>query len=678
MSRLRKYKTTYERPTYTKREPSGGGIGGDLSGVLTSMELMEQPGGMGGRNSNLGQMGFNIGNRRFGILDLLGFAPTIGPVIGGVRGAKKVIDFIRDRRDTEEFQSGGEVFNRPMFQTPQQKAAGGIMAGVAPMYEGMGPMRLEDGGFLDDLRSTAMRFPGAETVADVYDDISSRDFDVMSGLSGLAEDISDLDLSEISEDALDSFRRNVDTEDFFTFDETPEGSGMNLRDLTDAFIFDPKDPIDLATAPLVAFPPAFAIARLAKLGIKGGKLAQQLGKIEAAKQIGKEAKQIGKEGAKGTSDAFKNYLKFKGGKEFAQELFPEQTDAIGGGISLLIGMDQPEEKSEGGIMSLKDGGKLSFLGEGIKDIGNYLLEKFTKKKKKTRKDDDDNDEANNNETDSNKPDKKKTSEESDETDVVESGPNASSPGLFQYIKDNKIKSGAAGTAAYLAGSKFGGDSDSEGQVAELEAQIADLNKKLENAVKISGSDSQTVKDLQNQLAQSKAKIKQLEDDALKEPPPNENILTKALNKLRGAAGSAGSIDPSVLAGLVNMGSSTDLFEPPKSDAQKFLEGRQGFRMQEAEIDKAEAAVRQADASDMLDLEREFNLLKEKAEDDLGRELLPHESKGLLISVRADLQNRKDLMSLFATATPDMLNKERIDEFKSDAVVKYLKTLPKSP
>ena len=38
-----------ERPTYTKREPSGGGIGGDLSGVLTPMELMEQPGGMGGR-----------------------------------------------------------------------------------------------------------------------------------------------------------------------------------------------------------------------------------------------------------------------------------------------------------------------------------------------------------------------------------------------------------------------------------------------------------------------------------------------------------------------------------------------------------------------------------------------------------------------------------------------------
>ena len=64
------------------------------------------------------------------------------------------------------------------------------------------------------------------------------------------------------------FLCKFDILNFFTFDETPKGSGMNLRDLTDAFIFDPKDPIDLATAPLVAFPPAFAIARLAKLGIK--------------------------------------------------------------------------------------------------------------------------------------------------------------------------------------------------------------------------------------------------------------------------------------------------------------------------------------------------------------------------------------------------------------------------
>ena len=38
------------------------------------------------------------------------------------------------------------IANRPMFQTPQRKAAGGIMAGVAPMYEGMGPMKLRGGG----------------------------------------------------------------------------------------------------------------------------------------------------------------------------------------------------------------------------------------------------------------------------------------------------------------------------------------------------------------------------------------------------------------------------------------------------------------------------------------------------------------------------------------------------
>ena len=57
------------------------------------------------------------------------------------------------------------------------------------------------------------------------------------------------------------------------------------------------------------------------------------------------------------------------------------------------------------------------------------------------------------------------------------------------------------------------------------------------------------------------------------------------------------VDPAVLAGLVNMGSSTDLFEPPKTDAQKFMEGMQGYKFQEAEIEKGKS-----------DLERSFDAI----------------------------------------------------------------------
>lgn len=556
------------------------------------------------------------------------------------------------------------IANRPMFQTPQRKAAGGIMAGIAPMYEGMGPMRLEDGGFLDDLRSTVMKIPGVETAVDVYDDIDFR------GIPGRAlEEIKNIDVSGIIDD-------NIDTEDFFTTDRTEEGSGMNLRDLTD-LVFDPTDPFDLMTVPLVMFPPAFAAARLAKVGITGNKLSEQLGKIDAAKKL------LG-EGKDKTKSGIGNYFKLQVGQDLAE-----------GAKSGYDYFTEPEGKAAGGIMSFKKGDyvsrgffedlfstgeSLAKAGKRILGIGDDVAEEAVEKtvkrkgpkkgggKKETKKEREEREKREREEAE-----KKEKKEGGDEE--VGSG-TVTNKSLYEKTKGFATNPLVLGPTAAYVGSQFGGDS--EGQVADLEGQIADLNKQLENAVKSSGSDSQTVKDLQNQLAQSKAKIKQLENDALNEPPPNENLLTKALNKLRGAAGATGSIDPSVLAGLINMGSSTDLFEPPKSDAQKFLEGRQGFRMQEAEIDKAEAAVRQADASDMLDLEREFNLIKEKAEADLGRELLPHEAKGLLISTRADLQNRKDLMSLFATATPDMLTKERLDEFKSDAVVKYLRTLPKSP
>ncbi len=71
------------------------------------------------------------------------------------------------------------------------------------------------------------------------------------------------------------------SDDFFTLEKTEEGSGMNLRDVTD-FFFDPEDPVDYATIGLMAFPPAYVAARLARMGIKGQKAAEQVQKIVKA------------------------------------------------------------------------------------------------------------------------------------------------------------------------------------------------------------------------------------------------------------------------------------------------------------------------------------------------------------------------------------------------------------
>jgi len=106
-----------------------------------------------------------------------------------------------------------EIMNRPMFQTPQMREGGGIMAGVAPIRG------YADGDFVSD--------------------------------------------------------------DFFTLEKTEEGSGMNLRDVTD-FFFDPEDPVDYATIGLMAFPPAYVAARLARMGIKGQKAAEQVQKVVKA------------------------------------------------------------------------------------------------------------------------------------------------------------------------------------------------------------------------------------------------------------------------------------------------------------------------------------------------------------------------------------------------------------
>ena len=111
-----------------------------------------------------------------------------------------------------------DIMNRPMFQTPQQRQGGGIMAGVAPTT----PVR----GYAD-----------GDLVSD----------------------------------------------DFFSIEQTEEGSGLNARDISDALILDINDPVDVALtgamATLIAggvTAPGALAPLLAKIGYKGKKVYDKI------------------------------------------------------------------------------------------------------------------------------------------------------------------------------------------------------------------------------------------------------------------------------------------------------------------------------------------------------------------------------------------------------------------
>ena len=140
------------------------------------------------------------------------------------------------------------VMQRPMFQNPMQRQGLGIMAGVAPVrgYEEGGEVE-DELSFMDYVRF-APEIPGMLGDAIVGEDETMGDF--------------------------------------FSLEKTPEGQGMNLRDLTDIFIVDPDDPVDraiaAATAGLMASgvgAPGAIAAQLGRMGYKGKKVADVIEKV---------------------------------------------------------------------------------------------------------------------------------------------------------------------------------------------------------------------------------------------------------------------------------------------------------------------------------------------------------------------------------------------------------------
>ena len=184
------------------------------------------------------------------------------------------------------------------------------------------------------------------------------------------------------------------SDDFFTLEKTEEGSGMNLRDVTD-FFFDPEDPVDYATIGLMAFPPAYVAARLARMGIKGQKAAEQVQKVVRAQEAIPE-----KLGGGPSRAATGLQVQIGAGvpiammgedEAMAQEMpMPVPETATGGIESLMPAMaeEKPnimggrskaaQRKAEGGIASVQGyavGGKV--VEKGIEFVRNL----FTRAKK---------------------------------------------------------------------------------------------------------------------------------------------------------------------------------------------------------------------------------------------------------------------------------------------------------
>ena len=142
-----------------------------------------------------------------------------------------------------------EVMRRPMFQTPQQRQASGIMAGVAPVrgYANGDVVEVEEEGFFDSMASPQGRRDISDSAINYVSDVGQ---DVVGDVVGFGE-------SQL-----------VDDDERF-----------NVRDVTN-MIFDPEDPLDYATMALLYLPPVYMAQKLARKGYSAAQIARQLKKAK--------------------------------------------------------------------------------------------------------------------------------------------------------------------------------------------------------------------------------------------------------------------------------------------------------------------------------------------------------------------------------------------------------------
>ena len=621
------------------------------------------------------------------------------------------------------------IANRPMFQTPQRKSAGGIMAGVAPINAFMGPMGMSNGG-------------------DVFSfDDGKLNINIPQDAFAVPEGAFDTPQPDLSPEAL---RLGLfDTDNFFSTEQKEDGK-INMRDITDMLIVDPSDPLDVgiaaATAPLMIFPPTAIAAQLVRMGYKASKakkMADRAANIQnkipgilgggtsrlagyGQAQVARVLGDIGQ----GIDEAVDINLIPSAMADMADEEEPEMAQ-----ISAVISESEPEE--EGGITSL--------LPKSIKEARKMKSATFTRDGKK------------------------KAAVTKEELEASGLG------SLREYLNQMKFdeesgryvqKKAAGGIANFAAGGGAAlvkeGVKEGVEQVSKLDLDsIANLAKRFKKAL-MNADDAEVAKIKKEVDGIEDPKIKEQVNDGLKkifdedatrkatpfdlgtgkppEPPkprasasagvaddaaqtglrsaddaveaggtvtnvsktgfplgktilggaglgglymllnpdetpkqtqqdsgpaPSPQKVDKPLDELivkpsgvfdadgnrlaeppkfgdkikkfaSGAREKLGNIDPSILAGLINMGSSTDLFEPPKTDAQKFLEGQQGYRLNEAQIAQAQAQAKPG-------VLQTYDAVLDEIEDITG-------------SKPTDLAKRKILSSLFISSeSNDKLN-----------------------
>jgi len=621
------------------------------------------------------------------------------------------------------------IANRPMFQTPQRKAAGGIMAGVAPINAFMGPMGMSNGG-------------------DVFSfDDGKLNINIPQDVFAVPEGAFDTPQPDLSPEAL---RLGLfDTDNFFSTEQKEDGK-INMRDITDMLIVDPSDPLDVgiaaATAPLMIFPPTAIASQLVRMGYKASKakkmadraaniqnkipgilgggtsrmagygqaqVARALGGIgqgideavdinlipsamaDMADEEGPEMAQISavisesepeEEGGitsllpKSIKEArkMKSATFTRGGKKKAAVTKEElEESGLGSLREYLNQMKFDEEsgryvqkKAAGGIANFAAGGGAALLKEGVKEGVEQVskldldsIANLAKRFKKALMNADDAEVA-----------KIKKEVDGIEDPKIKEQVNDGLKKIFDEDATRKATpfdlgtgkppeppkpraSASAGVAddAAQTGVRSADDAvEAGGTVTNVSKTGFPIGKTLAGGAGLGGlymllNPDETPKQTQqdsspapspqkvdkplDELIVKPSGVFDADGNRLAEPPKFGDKIKKFASDAREKLG---NIDPSILAGLVNMGSSTDLFEPPKTDAQKFLEGQQGYRLNEAQIAQAQAQAKPG-------VLQTYDAVLDEIEDITG-------------SKPTDLAKRKILSSLFISSeSNDKLN-----------------------
>ena len=497
-----------------------------------------------------------------------------------------------------------EIYDRPMFQTPQTRQGGGIMAGVAPVQGFENGGEAESLGFMDYMRAVP---------------------EVASAIPGMI----------VGDDGTMS--------DFFaadSFTNPREGQGLTARDLTNLIILDPEDPTDVAlataTAGLLAggiTAPAALLSQLARMGYKGKKAMDAV----------KKAVEVGQSGTLKGLESTRQAARFGSEvpdlvKQFTSDevMVAEEPSQNSGGIASLI---QPEtmvdsevevdtpsidydrvralsqmNAANGGIVSLNKGGVLSKIAQNIVDIakstdapfgpntarimlddgvkkGEILVDevpsilkaiKGANKKPKNQK---------------TKKEKPKVVEAVEET-VEEVGPRGSFLGIDEGI--------AAGGRALGRGALGAGRLALGNKTLSLGLGVPALTY---GGVKIFGGDDQPpvpppAPPVESAIAEAEAEVKSqgsLDKDVVE--PKEKGFFGNMMDRLT---------DPRVQAGLANAGRATEGWAP-RNFFSDFNEGSMNYDLQRSKIDLQQAQIENLNKEEQTALMANYEFLKKQLE-----------------------------------------------------------------